>query len=174
MGGLSNEPVFSRHPTWPPPPRASVVHDHPRHGRLWMGGAHSRHGLEVTVEDFSRALVIDCAGDLSDDHRGRAGSWLSCVFADLEVYPSQIDRIGETARKAAWLLHTDEPTEVYVFCQYGMNRSGLVTGLVLRELGVGAEEAVDRIRTARPGALSNLTFLNLIHSYRPAGPVTGT
>lgn len=135
-----------------------------------MGGAHARHGLEVTAEDFSRALVIDCAGDLSDGHRESAGSWLSCVFADLEVHPSQIDRIGATARKAAQILRAGNSKEVYVFCQYGMNRSGLVSGLVLRELGVDAEEAVVRIRTARPGALSNLTFLNLIHDYRPAGP----
>lgn len=135
-----------------------------------MGGAHAHHGSTVTLDELRRALVIDCAGDLSEHHRESAGSLLSCVFADLDVYPSQIDLIGGTARRIAQYLQTGGPQEVYVFCQYGMNRSGLVTGLVLRELGIEADAAVDCIRTARPGALSNLTFLRLIHAYRPAGP----
>ena len=47
-------------------------------------------------------------------------------------------------------------------CTHGMNRSGLVTGLILRSLGIGAPEAVDRIRLARPGALSNLHFRDML------------
>jgi protein-tyrosine phosphatase len=43
-------------------------------------------------------------------------------------------------------------------CQHGMNRSGLVTGLLLRALGIGPRETVERIRLARPGALANDAF----------------
>jgi protein-tyrosine phosphatase len=43
-------------------------------------------------------------------------------------------------------------------CQHGMNRSGLVTGLLLRGMGVAPREAVDRIRAVRPGALANDHF----------------
>jgi protein-tyrosine phosphatase len=51
---------------------------------------------------------------------------------------------------------------VYSLCTHGMNRSGLVTGLFLRGLGVDAEEAVALIRAARPGALSNESFVRLL------------
>jgi protein-tyrosine phosphatase len=47
-------------------------------------------------------------------------------------------------------------------CSHGMNRSGLVTGLLLRRLGFGADEAIARIRAARRGALSNDSFVDLI------------
>jgi protein-tyrosine phosphatase len=43
-----------------------------------------------------------------------------------------------------------------------MNRSGLVAGLLLRGFGVDHEQAVRLIRAARPGALSNETFVRLL------------
>lgn len=169
---LTNEPLFGGH-AWPPPsPRASLVHSGSSTlGRLWMGGAHARDGAIVSREDLGRALVVDCAGDLADDHRAGARAWLSCVFADLEVFPTQISRIRDTAQAVARHLTGAPERPVYVLCQYGMNRSGLITGLVLRDLGLAADQAIDLIRAARPGALSNLTFLQLIQTYQPAGPL---
>lgn len=54
------------------------------------------------------------------------------------------------------------PERLYVMCSQGFNRSALFAGLLLRHLGLGHEEAVRIIQTARPGALSNQTFLRLI------------
>jgi len=56
----------------------------------------------------------------------------------------------------------EAPRDVFVVCQHGMNRSGLVAGLLLRELGLTGEDAVARIVSARPGALSNQTFRRLL------------
>ncbi len=47
-------------------------------------------------------------------------------------------------------------------CQHGMNRSGLVSGLILRSLGVDPESAIQRIRKARPGALANDGFVDML------------
>ena len=48
---------------------------------------------------------------------------------------------------------------VLVRCHWGLNRSGLVVGLVLRELGFAGEEAVRAIRQRRsPWAISNSDF----------------
>jgi hypothetical protein len=148
-------------------PRASVVYEAASASRLWMGGAHARHGATVSGEDVRTGVVIDCAGDLPTTHRSSAGTWLACVFADLETHPSQMEHIARTARTVAARLREEVETNFYVFCQYGMNRSGLLTGLVLREMGMAPAEAVALIRLARPGALSNLTFLELIHRYQP-------
>jgi hypothetical protein len=49
-----------------------------------------------------------------------------------------------------------------MMCTHGMNRSGLMTGLILRELGMPGPEVVARISAARPGALSNLWFRQLL------------
>ena len=53
---------------------------------------------------------------------------------------------------------------VLVTCAAGLNRSGLVNGLALLELGVDAPSAVAAIRRARPGALCNPFFEHLIYS----------
>jgi protein-tyrosine phosphatase len=54
---------------------------------------------------------------------------------------------------------------VLVTCNQGRNRSGLVTGFALMDLGVRAEDAIVRIRKARgDDALSNDYFVKLLHS----------
>src|SRR5262249_31308327 len=58
------------------------------------------------------------------------------------------------------------PPRLYILCQQGLNRSGLLTGLVLRALGVSAQDVIASIASQRgTGALSNLTFVRLIHAW---------
>jgi protein-tyrosine phosphatase len=49
-----------------------------------------------------------------------------------------------------------------VMCKQGLNRSALMAGLILRELGASPAEVVEAIRAARPGALTNQTFVRLL------------
>jgi protein-tyrosine phosphatase len=51
----------------------------------------------------------------------------------------------------------------------GFNRSALVAGLVLVELGWSGAEAVARLRERRPGALFNTAFAEYLASL-PARP----
>jgi protein-tyrosine phosphatase len=46
----------------------------------------------------------------------------------------------------------------------GYNRSALVAGLILVELGMTGPEAVARLRTRRPGALYNPIFAEHLES----------
>ena len=58
-------------------------------------------------------------------------------------------------------------SSVLVTCAMGLNRSGLVAALALRELGYSAEEAIQLVRDARgPLALRNEQFLALIAERR--------
>ena len=41
-------------------------------------------------------------------------------------------------------------------------RSGLIMGLILRALGLEAEESLRAITCCRPGALTNRTFIRLV------------
>ena len=57
--------------------------------------------------------------------------------------------------------------KVLVCCHEGRNRSGLVCGLALRQLGWTGPQAISRIRTARgSSALSNPWFEDIIREYR--------
>jgi len=61
--------------------------------------------------------------------------------------------------------HVNHGKRCLVTCAVGKNRSGLATGLALRKLGLGGQEAVELIRTQRPGALSNELFVRMILEY---------
>ncbi len=146
-------------------PRASLV---VRAGELpsiaanvWMGGAHTLVGESIDVESLTTAWLLDCAGDMPHGHRTAAARWIACVFPDLDGYPVRFERIQELVVEAAGAVRHGH-ADLYVVCQQGMNRSGLVTGLVLRELGMEGNEALERILAARPGALSNQAFRRLV------------
>lgn len=130
---------------------------------VWMGGAHSLAGEVIEKSHLRRAWLVDCAGDMPLEWRPAALMWLPLVFADLDVPLNRSLRLEETvARLASAVAALSPPEAVYVMCTHGMNRSGLVTGLLLRALGVPGDEAIARVRAARPGALSNQQFHNRV------------
>ncbi len=132
---------------------------------VWMGGARSHIGEHVSETLVSASWLVDCAGDMPPAHRTAAGLWVACVFADHDgpLPPSlRLDDVVSDAARAARGEHPHAPQRIYVMCTHGMNRSGLVTGLILRSLGVDGPGAVERIRLARPGALSNLHFRDML------------
>ncbi|MEP6871985.1 MAG: hypothetical protein ABI939_09065 [Anaerolineaceae bacterium] len=149
-------------------PRASLLlnaGEFSSRSNIWMGGAHSHRGDEIRHEALGEAWLIDTAGDMPAEHRAAALRTIACVFVDSEGVPSPFSRIENAvadAMNAARAESGPAPTDIYIVCQHGMNRSGLVTGLLLQKLGLGADEAIDRIRLHRPGALSNHTFERML------------
>lgn len=172
------------HPQWAEP-RASRIHIPDRVGvstELWMGGANSLHGELLAPGDLADAWVIDLAGDLPEDYRAVAACWLSRVFADVEQAPYAYARLAALAESIAACLTGSEasdewphpavpPTRLYVMCQQGMNRSGLLTGLILRVLGASPDDALAAV-AARPGALTNQTYVRLVREW-PAVDIAG-
>lgn len=138
---------------------------------IWMGGAHSHLGQEITERTVSESWVLDCAGDMPVHLQAVSQRWASVVFADIDERPAKFERLVETVREWSIELRLaggdSKPGDVFVMCQYGMNRSGLATGLLLRTLGIDGDETVSRIVRARPGALSNDAFRRLLRDWRP-------
>lgn len=157
----------------PLPPRATLVLPagacDNRTG-IWMGGAHSLRGQDVGLAQMPEAWLVETAGEMPAAFHRAALRTVFCVFGDLEEVPSVIDRIRTTAASVAEAVRTATggPRDVYIVCSQGLNRSGLVTGLVLRHLGIPGEEAVAVIRGSRPGALANHAFESLV-----LGPLDG-
>ena len=146
---------------------------------LWMGGADSLFGDPVEAESLRDAWVVDLAGDMPAAHRAACACWLPRVFADVEQVPHEYARLSELAASIAVCItgaerddgwpHPDQPpTRLYVMCQQGMNRSGLLAGLILRALGVSADDALTAI-ASRPGALTNRTYAELIRRWKDEG-----
>lgn len=143
---------------------------------LWMGGASAALGEPLCPADFIGAWVVDCAGDMPPAYRAAAALWLERVFADVEEPPPEYPRIAALARSLAqclaragdvrdgWEHPYEPPPRLYVLCAAGLNRSGLVMGRILRELGLSGEETLALIAQHRPGALNNLTFARLVRA----------
>ncbi len=138
---------------------------------IWMGGAHSATGEHLHGEWLAEAWVIDLAGDTYPGTLARALRRESCVFADMEHRPDKIGRLFALAEEFAGAARSERaPARIVTLCQYGMNRSGLATGLMLRAMGLGHREAIAMIRTARPGALANHAFEAILAEERYSAP----
>lgn len=128
---------------------------------LWMGGVHSALGDPVT--STRGAWVVDCAGELPPDLAQEAARHIPRVFADIEAVPGNLARIHALVEELVEAMRGPEaPARVYVMCKQGLNRSGLVSALLLTALGTPSDEAVETVRAVRPGALNNVTFERLV------------
>ena len=120
--------------------------------RLWIGGAHATLPNEVTVvltlEDTAPPIT---AGGVTE----------TCApFPDSRWQPIDTHAVT-TALDGA--NRTDR--DVLVRCRHGINRSALIAALVLVTRGTDPQETIDTIRLARPGALTNPYFVELIHTW---------
>lgn len=136
---------------------------------IWMGGAHSHVGTEITPAAATRAWFLDCAGDMPALYRQASRRWIQNVFADLDHRPPNLHFIEQNVRDMAMAVQHPvhggvhaPPDDVYILCQHGMNRSGLVSGLLLRALGMTGDDALRRITARRVGSLSNLAFRDIV------------
>lgn len=135
---------------------------------IWMGGAHSHTGDPIVAERLESSCVVDCAGDMPGFYRQQTGLWVQCVFVDVEGRPLQFERLVDTVRRLADAVRNgngtggERPEAIYSICTHGMNRSGLIAGMLLRELGMPGGQAVELIRETRPGSLSNLSFRQIL------------
>jgi hypothetical protein len=159
--------------------RIPITHREDIDVEIWVGGSDTAIGEEVEVLHLDGAWLIDCAGEIPTDFREAALAVYPRVFADIEVIPSNIDRIASLAREIADSIlgrgfrasnndanspsvDARSPERVFVMCTQGFNRSALVAGLILRELGAEPQAVIEAIRRARPGALTNQTFVRLL------------
>ena len=132
-------------------------------GRLFMSAAiHQWNVLASRGVD----VVIDLEGGLDLCIPTQANHCLYVYFPfedDDRVLPS-LAKLRAIAQLAASLMR--EGHTVLSHCTGGFNRSGLVAGLILTELGLSGAEALARIRAKRPGALYNGAFADYLASVK--------
>ncbi len=130
-------------------------------GRLFISAAIHRWNVAA-----SRGVdvVIDLEGGLDLCIPTQANHCLYVYFPfddDDRVLPS-LTKLRAIAQLAASLVRDGHT--VLTHCSGGFNRSGLVAGLILTELGMSGAEALARIRAKRPGALYNERFADYLAS----------
>jgi hypothetical protein len=120
--------------------------------------------ISPAIEDWNSIAtyridtVIDLEGGLDTCIPTLANSCLYIYFPiddDDEQLPN-VSTLQAIARLGASLVRDGH--RVLSHCGMGYNRSALVAGLILMELGMSGADAVARLRERRPGALFNDRF----------------
>jgi hypothetical protein len=110
-------------------------------------------------------VIVLCAAEWQP-HLPQYSRVVHAPFRDHKPTDEDIRTAKVAAREVVRHI-TRRDRSVLVTCAMGWNRSGLVTGLALREFGFSPADIIQRIRKARgPNALSNRWFVELLKSPR--------
>jgi predicted protein tyrosine phosphatase len=135
--------------------------------------------ISPAIENFDQVaernidVVIDLEGGLDLCIPTAANHCLYIYFPiedDDRTLPD-LTKLRGIARLAASLI--GEGHRVLSHCGMGFNRSALMAGLILIELGMPGTQAVARLRERRPGALFNPGFAAFLESLAARQPATG-
>jgi hypothetical protein len=120
------------------------------------------------IERMGIDVVIDLEGDVDSCIPTRTNGCLYLYFPidddDLEL--PCLSKLRAIARLGAMLI--GEGHRVLSHCGMGFNRSALVAGMILVELGTPGPAAVNQLRARRPGALFNDRFAEFVAGLTPS------
>lgn len=114
------------------------------------------------VEEREITVVIDLEGGLDPCIPDRPDHVLYVYFPIFDEGLPDIAKLKAVACLGATMLESGH--KVLSHCGLGFNRSALVAGLILTQLGMKGSEVVDRLRRKRPGALFNEVFADYLGS----------
>ena len=114
------------------------------------------------LQSFKIDTVIDLEGGLDYCIPSMPGECLYVYFPILDEQLPPMAKLRGIAKLGASLVRDGHV--VLSHCGMGFNRSALVAGLILHELGMPGREVVARLRDRRPGALFNETFAAYLES----------
>jgi protein-tyrosine phosphatase len=115
----------------------------------------SAHGIDV---------VIDMEGGMDECIPTAPGECLYVYFPIFDEDLPDLARLEAVAMMGAHLVRSGH--RVLSHCGMGFNRSALVAGRILHQLGMDGSFIVERLRERRPGALFNDVFADHIRSLR--------
>lgn len=137
---------------------------------LYQGGhwRASDGDVHEVAAGYEFGLVVSLYTRWGDHGPAQGVPHLRCLIPDGELHDAQVAKVQAMVPKVVDALRSG--TKVLIRCAAGYNRSGLLTGLVLRQMGYPADDAITLIRDRRsPHALCNLLFVRLIHQFEPSG-----
>lgn len=120
------------------------------------------------LEERGIDTVIDLEGGLDHCIPTVPDQILYVYFPIYDEALPNLEKLEAVADMAARLIRSGH--RVLSHCRMGFNRSALVAGLTLCRLGMSGPEAVQRLRSCRPGALFNEVFAAHLESLRDVTP----
>jgi len=106
--------------------------------------------------------IIDLEGELDSGVPTVPNECLYIYFPIVDEELPNLHKLHAISALGASLVRSGH--RVLSHCGMGFNRSALVAGLILNELGMPGPEIVKRLRERRPGALFNECFASYVES----------
>jgi hypothetical protein len=132
---------------------------------LWQGGVPPK-GEGARRAGFG--VVVFCAKEHQYTSRDYPGA--AVIRAPLDDSGPPITELEWTIAQAAGIevaKRLRAGTKCLVTCAQGINRSGLVNAVAIYDLtGIPGNRVIDIIRSRRPGALGNKSFVEKIRTLR--------
>ena len=119
------------------------------------------------VEQHAIDTIIDLDGDIDAGVPTHPNRYLYIYFPIFDEDLPNLNKLHGIATLGAALVNQGH--RVLSHCGLGFNRSALVGGLILNQLGIPGIDVLDRIRQRRPGALFNERFADYLKTL-PAPP----
>jgi len=118
------------------------------------------------LESHGITIVIDLEEDLDAGVPTVPNHVLYLYYPIFDEDLPDLDKLKAVARLGSSLIQAGH--KVLSHCGMGFNRSALVAGLILVNLGMSGEEAFQVLRSKRPGALFNEVFATYLRALPPA------
>src|SRR6185369_1497517 len=118
------------------------------------------------LESHGITIVIDLEEDLDAGVPTVPNHVLYLYYPIFDEDLPDLDKLKAVARLGSSLIQAGH--KVLSHCGMGFNRSALVAGLILVNLGLSGEEAFQVLRSKRPGALFNEVFATYLRALPPA------
>lgn len=125
--------------------------------------------LSLLVEDEFALLRVPRLGE---GFGGRGIAWHHLPIRDLGS-PDEAFHAAWPASGTAAISVLRAGGKVLVHCRGGLGRAGTVACMLLMELGANCPEALQKVRTARPGAVETPKQERYLATYRPRLLQTG-
>jgi hypothetical protein len=110
-------------------------------------------------------VIIDLEGDLDRGVSTRPGHMIYLYHPIYDEALPELSTLHAVAKFAAELIR--QGNRVLAHCGMGYNRSALIAGVIMTELGMTGAHALERLRERRPGALFNEEFARYLAALPP-------
>ena len=119
-------------------------------------------GLLLLVEDHE--LEAAHVENIAEVMRAHGVDLLRYPIVDVDV-PTETTRLRRVIEEAIGRIVRGD--RIAVACRGGLGRTGTVAALILRDCGVGAEEAIRMVRDARHGTIETAAQEDFVRYWEP-------
>jgi len=101
-----------------------------------------------------------------DEVINRPFTWLHLPIADMDIPDDKvITKLVDL--RPRFLESLSAGNSIAIHCKGGLGRSGTIAAMILVDLGIAPKDAIDHIRSFRPGAIETNIQENFIASINP-------